>query len=262
MTETLPAMAMEELPEAHLADDIPALLQRPHHVAIIMDGNGRWAQARGLPRTAGHKAGVEALRRTVSTCVELQIPVLTVFAFSSENWARPRHEVQFLLDLIASLLQHEVERLHKENICIRIIGDRTRFSSRLQKLIFDAEQLTEKNTGLRLIIAANYGGHWDITQAVQKIAARVAAQELSVADINDNEVNNALCLADVAPPDLFIRTSGEKRISNFLLWQLAYSELYFTEVMWPDFSKKDFIMALREFALRQRRFGLIGTKNA
>ena len=235
---------------------IPPQALRPHHIAIIMDGNGRWAEARSLPRTAGHKSGVEALRRAVSTAVEFNIPVLTVFAFSSENWSRPRHEVQFLLDLIATVLQREVDRLHKENIRIRIIGDRARFSPRLQTLINEAECTTANNTGLQLVVAANYGGHWDITSAMQKIATRVLAKELKVEDITDNEVNNALCLADVGAPDLLIRTSGEQRISNFLLWQLAYSELYFTDVLWPDFTRQDFIDALQVYALRQRRYGL------
>lgn len=235
--------------------------QRPQHIAIIMDGNGRWAEARGLPRTAGHKAGVESLRRTVSLCVELNIPILTVFAFSSENWARPRHEVQFLLDLIATVLQREVKRLDKENVRIRIIGDCSRFSSRLQELIHQAQATTAKNTGLQLIVAANYGGQWDITQAAQKIAAKVANEELALEDITESEVNNALCLSDLLPPDLLIRTSGEKRLSNFLLWQLAYSELYFTDVLWPDFSRKDFFEALSEYTMRQRRFGLTGKQS-
>lgn len=227
----------------------------PHHVAIIMDGNGRWATQRGLPRTAGHKAGVETLRAIVAASVELHIPVLTVFAFSSENWSRPRHEVQFLLDLISFVLQREIDNLHKENIKIRIIGDRDRFSPRLQKLIADAEQLTKNNTGLQFNVAVNYGGHWDITQATKRIAEKVLTQQLALTDINEQLMQNELCLAEVEPPDFLIRTSGEKRISNFLLWQLAYTELYFTDVLWPDFSKENLMQALQEYALRHRRFG-------
>lgn len=252
MIETLAAVEKVNLPLALL----------PHHVAIIMDGNGRWAQARGLPRTAGHKAGVEALRSTINAAIENNIAVLTVFAFSSENWSRPRHEVQFLLDLIANILQTEINKLHAENIRIQIIGECSRFSQRIQTLVKQAEQLTANNTGLKLIVAANYGGQWDITQAVQKIATRVLANELKIQDITANEVNNVLSLADVGPPDFFIRTSGELRLSNFLLWQLAYTELYFTDVLWPDFSREDFILALQSYGQRQRRYGRTNTQAA
>ncbi len=236
--------------------DIPLLSQRPQHIAIIMDGNGRWAQARNLPRTAGHRAGVTALRHTVTACVELEIPTLTVFAFSSENWSRPVQEVQFLLSLFTRFLQRELQRLYDENIRIRVIGDCTRFSPRLQALIQRAETLTASNTGLQLNIAANYGGHWDMTQAMQRMAQRVVDGELTVEEITEQELEKSLCLSDISHPDLFIRTSGEKRLSNFLLWQLAYAELYFTDTYWPDFNKNELIMALREYATRQRRFGL------
>lgn len=243
-----------------VTDDVPPLAQRPKHIAIIMDGNGRWAQARGLPRTSGHRAGVTALRDTVAACVELEIPILTVFAFSSENWSRPFKEVQFLLSLITKVLQREVARLHQENICLRVIGDKTRFSTRIQTLIADAEQLTEKNTGLQLNIAANYGGHWDITQAAKKLIQQVLHKEVELEAITEKTLAQNLCLAEMTPPDLLIRSSGEQRISNFLLWQLAYTEMYFSPVLWPDFDKKELITALREFALRQRRFGLTSSQ--
>jgi len=232
----------------------------PQHIAVIMDGNGRWAQMRGLMRTAGHRAGLTALRRVVEGCVELKIPALTVFAFSSENWLRPRQEVQFLLALFSRTLQREIQRLCDENIRIRVIGDINRFSPRLQALIQNAEELTKNNTGLQFTVAANYGGRWDIMQAAKKIAASVESGELTVDNINEERLNHALCLADLPPPDFLIRTSGEKRISNFLMWQLAYAELYFTDTYWPDFDKSALISAINEFTTRQRRFGLTGAQ--
>ena len=234
----------------------PDLSQRPQHIAIIMDGNGRWAQTRGLPRTAGHKAGVTALRHVVTACVELNIPILTVFAFSSENWSRPVQEVQFLLSLFARFLQREIQRLYDENIRLRVIGDCSRFSPRLQALIHRAETLTANNTGLVLNIAANYGGRWDMLRATQRIAQQVLNQELNISEITEQEIEKHLCLSELPHPDLFIRTSGEERMSNFLLWQLAYSELYFTETYWPDFNKAELMLALCSYANRQRRFGL------
>ncbi|MFI4955184.1 MAG: isoprenyl transferase [Gammaproteobacteria bacterium] len=241
-------------------DEIPPLVQRPQHIAIIMDGNGRWAQARGLSRTAGHRAGVTALRQTVQACVELQIPILTVFAFSSENWSRPLKEVQFLLSLIAKVLQREVDRLYKENIRLRVIGDKSRFSPRLQTLIYEAEKLTENNTGLQLNIAANYGGQWDITQAAKKMAQQVLDKEVDLETITEETLAKNLCLSELVSPDLLIRTSGEQRISNFLLWQFAYTEMYFSSIYWPDFNKNELVIALREFAMRQRRFGLTSSQ--
>lgn len=240
--------------------DIPALSQRPQHIAIIMDGNGRWAQTRGLPRTAGHRAGVSALRHTVTACVELNIPTLTIFAFSSENWSRPVQEVQFLLSLFTRFLQREIQRLYDENIRVRVIGDCSRFSERLQALIHRAENLTASNTGLQLNIAANYGGHWDMVKAARSIAEQVLENKLTVDQISEQEIEKHLCLADISHPDLFIRTSGEQRISNFLLWQLAYAELYFTNTYWPDFNRAELIAALKEYATRQRRFGLTGAQ--
>jgi undecaprenyl diphosphate synthase len=230
----------------------------PRHVAIIMDGNGRWAKQRHLPRYAGHKVGVDSVRRVVRRCAEYGIEVLTLFAFSSENWQRPPKEVSVLMDLFHTALSREVGKLHKNNVRLRIIGAREALSAKLQAQIARAEQRTAANTGLVLVIAANYGGQWDITQAVRTLAAQVAQGELAAADINEARVRQALCLADLPPPDLFIRTGGEQRISNFLLWQLAYTELYFTPVLWPDFDDAAFDLALQDYSKRQRRFGRTG----
>ena len=236
---------MNNIPPPHL----------PRHVVIIMDGNGRWAKQRMLPRYAGHKAGVETVRRVLKFCTEQGIESLTLFAFSSENWRRPEHEVKLLMDLFMTALQREVNKLHKNNVCLRIIGDTTAFSTKLQQLIAEAEQLTQHNTGLTLAIAANYGGHWDIVEATKRLAELVKQDVLQVQDINATVLAQHLCLADLPEPDLFIRTGGEKRISNFLLWQLAYAEMYFTDTLWPDFSEDTFRSALQSFITRQRRFG-------
>ncbi|OQW95843.1 MAG: di-trans,poly-cis-decaprenylcistransferase [Beggiatoa sp. IS2] len=235
---------------------IPSRL--PRHVAIIMDGNGRWAKQRLLPRYAGHKAGVEAVRQVVSLCAECKIEVLTLFAFSSENWRRPPQEVSLLMELFMTALQREVSKLHKNNVRLRVIGERQAFADRLQQLIADAETLTQNNTGLNLIIAANYGGQWDILEAVKKLAMQVEQGILRAQDLSEEMLAHQLCLAELPEPDLFIRTGGEQRISNFLLWQLAYTELYFTPTLWPDFDKQAFIQALHSFAGRQRRFGRTG----
>lgn len=236
--------------------DIPSRL--PRHIAIIMDGNGRWAKQRFLPRYAGHKVGIETVRRVIRLCAEHHIEVLTLFAFSSENWRRPQQEVSFLMDLFITALQQEVNNLHKNQVRLRIIGAREAFPQKLQTLITEAEALTASNTGLILVIAANYGGHWDIVQATKNLAEQVKAGQLQLQEINETRFRTQLCLADLPEPDLFIRTGGEKRISNFLLWQLAYTEMYFTDTLWPDFSKNHFIQALESFAQRQRRFGRTG----
>lgn len=236
--------------------DIPSRL--PRHIAIIMDGNGRWAKQRFLPRYAGHKVGIETVRRVIRLCAEHHIEVLTLFAFSSENWRRPQQEVSFLMDLFITALQQEVTNLHKNQVRLRIIGAREAFPQKLQTLITEAETLTAPNAGLTLVIAANYGGHWDIVQATKNLAEQVKAGQLQLQEINETQFKTQLCLADLPEPDLFIRTGGEKRISNFLLWQLAYTELYFTDTLWPDFSKNHFIQALESFAQRQRRFGRTG----
>jgi len=230
----------------------------PRHIAIIMDGNGRWAKQRMLPRYAGHKAGVETVRRVLKFCAEQGVEVLTLFAFSSENWRRPKREVSLLMELFMTALQREVNKLHKNNVCLRIIGDITAFSADLKQLIADAEQLTKYNSGLTLVIAANYGGHWDIVEAAKRLARRIEQGTLQSQDINESIFTQQLCLADLPEPDLFIRTGGEKRVSNFLLWQLAYAEMYFTDILWPDFDEDTFMDAFQSFATRQRRFGRTG----
>ena len=230
----------------------------PRHVAIIMDGNGRWARGRQLPRIAGHRAGVENVRDLVRFCAESGIEALTLFAFSSENWRRPPTEVRLLFDLFLVVLEQEVDRLHENGVRLRVIGDRTPFSAKLKRAIGAAEEKTRSNTQLNLVVAANYGGRWDITQATRTLAARVASGDLAVADITDEAIAAQLALADLPEPDLFIRSGGEQRISNYLLWQLAYTELYFTDCLWPDFGLDEFAAALDSYAARQRRFGMTG----
>ncbi len=230
----------------------------PRHIAIIMDGNGRWAQKRFMPRVFGHRQGVKAVRNIVEYCAEQQIEVLSLFAFSSENWRRPETEVSMLMELFMATLQREVDKLDKNNIRLKIIGDKTAFSEKLQQRIIHSEQQTANNTGLTLVIAANYGGHWDITQAVQKIAEKLQTGELNQQRITENLIEQHLSTAGLPEPDLFIRTGGEQRISNFLLWQLAYTELYFTPILWPDFDKQALKEAIISFKGRQRRFGHTG----
>ncbi|VFM95598.1 MAG: undecaprenyl diphosphate synthase [Candidatus Kentron sp. G] len=238
-----------------LSADSPGNPKIPRHIAIIMDGNGRWATRRHLPRVAGHRAGVDSVRRVVRMCTEMGIEALTLFAFSSENWQRPREEVGLLMNLFMSALRQEAKKLHQHNVRLRVVGDRTPFSTELQKTIGESERMTCTNTGLTLVIAANYGGRWDIEQAVQVVARRVAEGQLRPEEIHSDTIEPYLCLHDLPEPDLFIRTSGEKRISNFLLWQIAYTELYFTDTLWPDFDREDFDAALYSYASRQRRFG-------
>ncbi len=227
----------------------------PQHIAVIMDGNGRWAKKRFLPRVAGHRAGVDAARRIVRNCAKRGIKVLTLFAFSSENWRRPADEVNHLMELFMSGLEREAPDMHKNHIRLRFIGDRARFNANLVAKIQEVENLTANNTGMTLLIAADYGGQWDITQSVKKIAADVAAGNIQVADITPEQIAARLSFADLPDPDLFIRTSGEMRISNFLLWQLAYAELFFTEVLWPDFGDAELDEALAQFSKRERRYG-------
>lgn len=230
-------------------------LQHPRHVAIIMDGNNRWAKTHGLTGVAGHKAGVNAVKAVVETCAREGVEVLTLFAFSSENWRRPEAEVSALMRLLLFALEREVKKLHRNNIRLKIIGDRSAFSEKIQEHMARAEELTRDNTLMTLVVAANYGGHWDITQATRKLAARVQAGELTPADITDDSVRQHLCIGELPVPDLMIRTAGEQRISNFLLWHLAYTELYFSPVYWPDFREREMRAALQSFAGRQRRFG-------
>lgn len=230
----------------------------PRHIAIIMDGNGRWAKQRMLPRYAGHHAGLETVRQVVSHCTQQGVEVLTLFAFSSENWRRPAQEVSWLMELFISALQREINKLHKTQVRLRVIGDRSAFPTKLQELIVHAEELTRNNTGLTLVIAANYGGRWDIVKTAKHLAWQVEQGHLRSEDITESLFASQMSLADLPEPDLFIRTGGEKRVSNFLLWQLAYTEMYFTDTLWPDFNKEQFMQALESFASRQRRFGRTG----
>ncbi|MCU7937719.1 MAG: isoprenyl transferase [gamma proteobacterium symbiont of Bathyaustriella thionipta] len=228
------------------------------HICIIMDGNGRWAKKRFMPRFAGHKAGLSTVRKIVSSCVEQELEVLTIFAFSSENWRRPEKEVGLLMELFATALTREVKKLHDNNIQLRIIGDLSAFSDKIKVLIDEAIALTAHNDGLILNVAANYGGRWDIMQATQQVARKVQDGQLVADDIDEAIIEDHLSLSGLPEPDLFIRTGGEKRISNFILWQLAYCEFYFTDVLWPDFNKKTFLEAIDSFYSRQRRFGRTG----
>jgi undecaprenyl diphosphate synthase len=236
----------------------PGRGELPRHVAIVMDGNGRWAKLRKMPRIYGHRSGVQSVREIVEACLNKGIGVLTLFAFSSENWKRPTNEVSLLMELFISSLKSEVQSLHKNGVRLAFVGDRAPFSPQLREQMQNAEQLTSANTRLALIIAANYGGRWDINQATRQVCEDVQQGKLAVDDITPDVLQSKMALAGLPEPDLFIRTGGEKRISNFLLWQLAYTELYFTEILWPDFDRKAFDNALNEYTGRQRRFGLTG----
>ena len=230
----------------------------PRHIAIIMDGNGRWARRRSRPRFYGHQAGLEAVRSTVRACLKNGVEVLTLFAFSSENWRRPKEEVGLLMGLFMTALDREVKKLHKNGVRLRIIGDRSAFQPELQRRIEQAEALTCDNQALTLVVAVNYGGRWDVTEAAQRAAEAVQRGELTPAEITPEHLAAHLAVADLPEPDLFIRTGGEQRISNFLLWQLAYTELYFTPLLWPDFDEAAFDDAVNSFSGRQRRFGRTG----
>ena len=230
----------------------------PRHVAIIMDGNGRWAQQRGKMRVFGHKAGVNAVRDAVSVASRLGLSALTLFAFSSENWRRPESEVSALMELFIHVLGGEVKKLHKSNIRLRITGERSRFSSRLQDKVAAAEALTANNTGLILNVAANYGGRWDITQAAAALAVEVQAGHLAPEQIDEDALARDLSTHGLPDVELLIRTGGDHRISNYVLWQAAYAELYFTPVLWPDFDAVVFSEAIASFASRERRFGCTG----
>jgi undecaprenyl diphosphate synthase len=232
--------------------EIPETRQVPSHVAVIMDGNGRWAKQRFLPRIAGHKRGAEAVRNTVRACAECGVEFLTLFAFSSENWRRPADEVSFLMQLFAIALQQEVSKLHENEVRFKVIGDLSRFEPELVRLIRDAENLTRDNRRLTLTIAANYGGRWDILQATNRMLK--VKPELA-AGFSETDLMPFLSLNYAPEPDLFIRTGGEQRISNFLLWQLAYTELYFTDLLWPDFDSSALERAIASYRQRERRFG-------
>ncbi|MDQ2075328.1 polyprenyl diphosphate synthase [Marinimicrobium sp. ABcell2] len=227
------------------------------HIAIIMDGNNRWAKQRKMSGVAGHKVGVERIRDVMSACQELNVEVLTLFAFSSENWKRPPREVEALMSLFLVYLKQESKELRKKGVRLRVIGNRDRFSPNLQKAIAAAEHLTREGD-TTLVIAADYGGRWDIAQAARRLAEQVEAGELSAADIDSTHLHRHTALSDLPEPDLLIRTGGEQRISNFLLWQCTYSELYFTKTLWPDFRAADLHAAAADFHRRQRRFGLTG----
>ncbi|MGI9332211.1 MAG: polyprenyl diphosphate synthase [Gammaproteobacteria bacterium] len=227
----------------------------PQHVAIVMDGNGRWARRRRLPRVAGHRAGLESVKEVLRVCGDRGIRVLTLFAFSSENWRRPADEVATLMSLFSSALEQQLDRFHEHQVRLRVIGDLSAFSSSLQAQIRQAEQSTAGYDGLHLQIAANYGGRWDITQAARKVVEAVERGELCASDVCETTVHQHLCMSELPEPDLFVRTGGETRISNFLLWQLAYTELYFTETLWPDFHRSQFEAALAAFGVRERRYG-------
>jgi undecaprenyl diphosphate synthase len=239
-----------------MSDRQTTALRVPRHLAIIMDGNGRWAKQRQRPRSVGHRAGARAVNLCIDFCLSEGIETLTLFAFSSENWQRPKDEVGALLTLFLRALEREVDELHRRGVRLRFIGERERFPDAMRERMREAEHLTRDNATLNLCIAAGYGGRSDIVQAMRKLAARVAAGELSVDDITAEQISNALCLADLPDPDLFIRTGGDQRISNFLLWQLAYTELWFTPVLWPDVDAALLRGALADFAARERRFGL------
>ncbi len=228
----------------------------PRHVAIIMDGNNRWAKRKGVSGPLGHRAGVEAVRGVLRACQRHGVEVLTLFAFSSENWGRPVPEVRALLALLSRYLRNEVRELHKDGIRIRFIGERRRFSQRQQQLMQQSEALTVGNTGATVVIAVDYGGQWDIAQAAQKLARQVQAGSLQAKDITPELIDRNISISDLPRPDLCIRTGGDARISNFMLWHFAYTELYFTDTLWPDFNESEFARALAEYSLRERRFGL------
>jgi len=229
----------------------------PQHIAIVMDGNGRWAKQRGLPRIEGHKAGVASVKKMIRNCLVKKVACLSLFAFSSENWSRPIEEVNFLMELFINALQKELEELNQHGIQMRFTGDRSGLSSALQKQMQEAEDLTANNDQLILNVVVNYGGKWDLVTAAKKMAQAVIRGELTLDAINESSFATFLDTAGLPDPDLFIRTSGELRISNFFLWQLAYTELYFTKVHWPDFSDHEFELALASFSKRKRRFGQI-----
>ena len=233
-------------------DNIPA------HIAIIMDGNGRWARRRALPRHAGHRSGVRSVRETVKIAAKKGVKFLTLFAFSSENWSRPREEVTKLMNLFVEALQREIDELHRNNVRLEFVGAREQLNPGLVEKIVAAEEQTSGNEGLRLIVAVAYGGRWDIVNAVRRLAGQAAAGEIMANQISEQQISQELQLRGLPDPDLLIRTGGEQRISNFLLWHLAYAELWFCDTLWPDFGEKDFDAALQFYARRQRRYGHTG----
>lgn len=239
---------------------IPDVGDVPCHLAVIMDGNGRWANARGLPRTFGHRKGVEAVRETVRAAAEAGIRFLTLFAFSSENWRRPEAEINDLFGLLKTFIRRDLAELHRENVRIRIIGDRANLRDDIRSLLLEAEETTRGNSGLTVVIAFNYGSRDEIARAASSLAAEVAAGRLKASDIDARMLEQRLDTSDIPDPDLIIRTSGEERLSNFLLWQAAYSELMFVPELWPDFGREEFFAALERFGERDRRFGGLSAK--
>lgn len=229
----------------------------PRHVAIIMDGNGRWATNHGRPRFAGHRAGVKAARTVVEDCAEAGVEVLTLFAFSSENWSRPAKEVNALMRLFVEVLQREVDALHENGVRLKFIGDRQQLPTILQKRMQDAEAKTAANTGMSLILAVAFGGRWDITQALQRIAEKVKSGDLDVSEVDESVIARHMSLSGFDEPDLLIRTGGERRVSNFLLWDFAYTEIFFTDTLWPNFTTEKLKEAFEFFGLRERRFGRV-----
>jgi len=228
---------------------------KPKHIIIIMDGNGRWAEQNGLLRSAGHKVGVKVLRNLIEHAVKLELTTITVYAFSRENWQRPKKEIELLLDLFISSLESEVKDLHENNIKLNFIGETDKFSEKLKKSMSESESLTSNNSKLTLNVALNYSGRWDIYNALLSIIDDMASKKITKNEINEELVNKKLSLADYDEPDLLIRTGGERRLSNYLLWQIAYTEMYFTDILWPDFNVDQFDLALDWYAKRQRRFG-------
>lgn len=249
-----PGSAILEVPSAHPAEG-GGTAGLPRHVAIIMDGNGRWAKRRGLPRFEGHRRGVEAVRRTVKAAIELGIGYLTIFSFSTENWSRPAAEIAELMGLLRRFIRNDLAELHAQNVRVKIIGEASGVSEDIQRLLAEAQSVTAANTGLTLTIAFNYGGRLELTRAAQALAAEAAAGRLRPEDITEAALGDRLTTSGIPDPDLLIRTSGEMRISNFMLWQLAYAEFVFLPVLWPDFERSDLEEAVRQFQERDRRFG-------
>ena len=237
------------------SEQFPIITPKPAHVAVIMDGNGRWANSQGLSRVAGHKRGVEAVKNLIKGCLRHEIPYLTIFAFSSENWNRPKSEVNALMELLMGALENQTPKLDENGVKLRLIGDLSRFEPKIQRLADEAMSATKDNASLTLNVAINYGGRWDLLQATKAIASKIKAGELDESEITEEMISSRLSTAGQPDPDLFIRTSGEYRISNFMLWQAAYSEFYFTDLLWPDFDEDAFTDALLKFTNRDRRFG-------
>ncbi len=243
------------MPEAEIQQTAPPAFDVPRHVAIIMDGNGRWAAARGLPRAEGHRRGVEALRRTIRAAGEIGIKIITIFSFSAENWSRPASEIGELMGLLRRFVRNDLAELHKSNVRVRIIGERVGLDPDIGRLLIEAEELTKNNDGLTLVVAFNYGARQEIVRAARNIAEAVTKGHLKIDDIDMDTVTRSLDAPDIPDPDLIIRTSGEQRLSNFLLWQSAYSELVFVPTYWPDFDRTTLKSAIREYQQRERRFG-------